>query len=51
MTAICSTYILLAPEGFKLSTGVAYPAGALIAAAFLVIFLAKFAGKPRHGSI
>ena len=51
MTAICSTYILLAPEGFKLSAGVAYPAGALIAAAFLVLFLAKFAVKPRHGLI
>jgi carbon starvation protein CstA len=51
MTAICSTYILLAPEGFKLSAGVAYPAGAITAGAFLVIFLVRFHIKPRQGSI
>ena len=40
MTAVSATYLLQAPEGFKLSTSVAYPAGVAIAAAVLVVFLA-----------
>lgn len=40
MTAVSATYLLQAPEGFKLSTSVAYPAGIGIAAAVLVVFLA-----------
>ena len=39
MTAVSATYLLQAPEGFKLSTSVAYPAGVAIAAAVLVVFL------------
>jgi len=37
MTAVCVTYILIAPEGFKLSTDIAYPAG--IAAALIAFAL------------
>ncbi|HEY8362456.1 MAG TPA: carbon starvation protein A, partial [Tissierellaceae bacterium] len=31
MTAVSATYILQAPEGFKLSTSIAYPVGAVVA--------------------
>ncbi len=41
MTAVCTTYILIAPEGFKLSTAIAYPAGIIVAAASLGLFLYK----------
>lgn len=37
MTAVCSSYILIAPEGFQLSTAIAYPAG--VACALLALFL------------
>jgi len=49
MTAVCSTYILIAPEGFRLGTGIAYPAGIAVAAAALIIFLKK--GKSHERSI
>lgn len=39
MTAVTSTYILFAPEGLSLPTGIAYPAGALISVALLAGFL------------
>jgi carbon starvation protein CstA len=39
MSAVSATYILVAPEGFKLATSIAYPAGLAIAALFLIIFL------------
>lgn len=38
MSAVSCTYILMADEGFKLSTTIAYPAGLLFAAACLGIF-------------
>lgn len=41
MTAVCSSYILIAPEGFQLSTAIAYPAGILSAAAALFLFFRK----------
>jgi carbon starvation protein CstA len=41
MTAVCATYILIAPEGFGLSTIVAYPAGILAAAIAVVLFFKK----------
>jgi carbon starvation protein CstA len=41
MTAVCATYILIAPEGFGLSTAIAYPAGILAAALSLVLFFKK----------
>jgi branched-subunit amino acid transport protein len=39
MTAVCVSYILIAPEGFKLSQGISYPAGIIAAVAAMVIFL------------
>lgn len=39
MTAVSITYILIAPEGFKLAKSIAYPAGIAAAAAALAIFL------------
>lgn len=39
MTAVCSTYILMAPEGLGLSSTFAYPAGAIASVAALFWFL------------
>ena len=41
MTAVCTTYILMGEEGFRLSAGIAYPVGAAAAAALLCIYLFK----------
>ena len=46
MTAVCATYILIAPEGFKLSAHYSYTAGVFIAAAFFAAFMAY--AKRRH---
>lgn len=39
MSAVSSTYILMAPEGLRLSTAIAYPAGILFAAVCLGTFV------------
>lgn len=39
MTAVCTSYILIAPEGFKLSQSVSYPIGIIGAIAAMGIFL------------
>ena len=39
MTAVTSTYLLFAPEGFSLSAAISYPAGLIVAAAALTAFL------------
>lgn len=39
MSAVSVTYILAAQEGFRLSTAIAYPAGAAFAAALLIVYL------------
>ena len=39
MSAVSVTYILTAQEGFRLSTAIAYPAGAAFAAALLIVYL------------
>lgn len=39
MTAVTSTYLLFAPEGFSLSREISYPAGAIITLAALVWFM------------
>ena len=39
MTAVSITYILVAPEGFKLATSIAYPAGMAAAVGALALFL------------
>ena len=41
MTAVSATYLLQAPEGFKLSTTIAYPVGVAIAIGAIAFFLAK----------
>ncbi|WP_405343898.1 carbon starvation protein A [Ruminococcus sp.] len=39
MSAVSVTYILAAQEGFRLSTAIAYPAGAAFAAALFIVYL------------
>lgn len=39
MTAVCSTYILMAPEGFQMSTSIAYPLGIIAAVATFCTFV------------
>ncbi|MEG1255364.1 carbon starvation protein A [Clostridium sp.] len=39
MTAVCTSYILIAPEGFKLSQSISYPIGIIGAIVAMVIFL------------
>ncbi|MCG8572839.1 MAG: carbon starvation protein A [Spirochaetes bacterium] len=46
MTAVCTTYILMAPEGFKLSTAIAYPAGIAAAILAFVVFFIYLIRKP-----
>lgn len=41
MSAVSCTYILMAPEGFKLSSMISYPAGIIFAVACFCIFFAK----------
>lgn len=45
MTAVSATYLLQAPEGFKLSTTIAYPLGAIVAVAAIAFFLMKVKGN------
>lgn len=45
MTAVSATYLLQAPEGFKLSTTIAYPVGAVVAIVAIVFFLMKVKGN------
>jgi len=39
MTAVCTSYILIAPEGFKLSQGISYTVGIIAAIAAMAIFI------------
>ncbi|CAM3694508.1 carbon starvation CstA family protein [Parendozoicomonas haliclonae] len=39
MTAVCTTYIMMAPEGLGLSSSIAYPVGAVAAIASIIWFL------------
>ena len=41
MTVVCSTYILIAPEGFKLATAIAYPAGLFVTVCALFLFFRR----------
>lgn len=45
MTAVSITYILVAPEGFKLSQSIAYPLGIAVAILSLVIFIVAASKK------
>ncbi|MTI69614.1 MAG: carbon starvation protein A [Firmicutes bacterium] len=44
MTAVSSTYILQAPEGFKLPTTISYPVGIVVAIVAITVFMKKFSG-------
>jgi len=48
MTAVTSTYLLLAPEGFSLPFPVAYPAGIFISLTALIFF---FIYKTKHNNL
>ncbi len=39
MSAVSMTYILTAEEGFRLSTSIAYPVGAIFAAALFIVYI------------
>lgn len=41
MTAVVTTYILQAPEGFKLATSISYPIGIIVAVLTLGLFIVK----------
>ncbi|MBN2656066.1 MAG: carbon starvation protein A [Spirochaetales bacterium] len=45
MTAVVTTYILQAPEGFKLSTSISYPVGIVAAIGLFLLFLLKVMKK------
>lgn len=45
MTAVSITYILVAPEGFKLNPSIGYPIGIVVALAVLGLFLKKTTSK------
>lgn len=43
MSAVCSSYILMADEGFKINSAVAYPIGLCFAAACFALYIVKCA--------
>ncbi|MDD3393571.1 MAG: carbon starvation protein A [Anaerotignum sp.] len=45
MSAVSCTYILMAPEGFKLSAGISYPVGIVFAVLCLGLFIVKIMNK------
>ncbi len=51
MSAVSLTYILMAPEGFKLSSKIGYPAGIIFASALLLIYLVLCVRKTRGKGI
>lgn len=48
MTAVSITYIMMAPEGFKLSSKISYPVGLVVAIGVLVYFIKKLNKKESH---
>ena len=48
MSAVSVTYILMAPEGFKLSETIAYPSGIIFAAACMLFFVRKVYFKDKE---
>lgn len=48
MSAVSCTYILMADEGFKISSGIAYPIGLLFAAACFALYFVKCAKSKRE---
>ena len=51
MTAVTTTYILMAPEGFKLPASVSYPAGIVCAAALFVLYIGKALKYESQGPV
>ncbi|WP_291576627.1 carbon starvation CstA family protein [Clostridium sp. UBA4548] len=51
MTGVSITYILVAPEGFKLSSSIAYPVGILAAIGALVLFLMAAKKKVQSSQV
>ena len=51
MTAVTTTYILMAPEGFKLPASIGYPAGIACAAALFVLYLVKAVKTENQGPV
>ena len=49
MTMVCSTYILIAPEGFQLINWISYPTGGLITLAVLVWYILWARKVKRQG--
>lgn len=47
MTAVVTTYIMVAPEGFQLSNSISYPVGIILAVVAFIIFM-YFGGKQRR---
>ena len=47
MTAVVTTYILQAPEGFKLATSISYPVGIAAAVIAFGLFIIKSKNKPQ----
>ena len=41
LSAVCTTYILVAPEGLELGTSIAYPIGLIVPAVLAAVFLFK----------
>ncbi|MET4696060.1 carbon starvation protein A [Endozoicomonas lisbonensis] len=50
MTAVCTTYILMAPEGLSLSAAISYPIGITAAIAAMIAFLVKNKSNAVAGS-
>lgn len=50
MSAVTSIYILVAPEGFQLSTSIAYPIGAAITIIFFILFMIYIRKVPKNST-
>ena len=48
MTAVSSTYILMAKEGLKLSKSIAYPVGIVAAVALFAVYLVRYCRKTEE---
>ncbi|CEM62321.1 carbon starvation protein A [Treponema phagedenis] len=51
MSAVSMTYILIAPEGFRLPQTIAYPAGIIFAVACLLTFVIVIINKKKKGLV
>ena len=51
MTAVCSSYILMASEGFGLPSGIGYPIGIGIAAVLCALYLVNLRRYRKHSAV